>query len=416
MDDFDESKPSSYLMYLDVNNLYGYAMMQYLPLDNFRWTDVNVETIKNTPSDSNIGYILEVDLEYPQSLHDAHKDYPLCAQTQKPPNGKHEKLLLTLFDKNNYVVHYEMLKFLLSQGLVLKKIHRALRFTQSKWLNPYIQLNTDQRTRATNEFEKNLYKLMSNAVYGKTMENLRSRVDIKLKTKWLGRFGAAEMIAKPNFKKRTIFAEELLAIEMSKTEILMNKPIIIGMSVLDISKVVMCEFHYDHMKPKYGENIEVIYTDTDSFIYEIKCEDFYADMGQDICRYDTSDFKDHQTVPRMNKKVPGLMKDENNGQCMTEFVGLRSKMYGVRVNNVDAMKKAKGVKRYVLNKKITFDDYTNCIKNLCTLKKTQNSIRSFAHNVFTIAQEKIALNPFDDKRHISEDGINTLPWGHYSLN
>lgn len=418
MAEYDASQTSSFLMYLDVNNLYGYAMMKHLPINGFEWCTVDIATIQNTSDASPVGYILEVDLEYPDYLHDLHKDYPLCAESKCAPNGKQKKLLLTLNNKENYVVHYHMLKFILSQGLILKKIHRALRFNQSNWLQPYIQLNTDQRTKAENEFEKNLYKLMSNAVYGKTMENLRSRVDIKLKTKWLGRYGAAAMIAKPNFKRRTIFDEKLVAIEMVKTEIVMDKPIVIGMSILDISKVVMCDFQYNYMRPKYGENVEVVYTDTDSFVYEIRCDDFYVDMKADVHKYDTSDFDSDNVygMPKVNKKIPGLMKDENNGKCMTEFVGLRSKMYSVRVDGRDAMKKAKGVKKYVLNKKITFKDYMDCIQNNAVISQTQNSIRSKAHSVYSITQQKIALSPFDDKRCILEDGINTLPWGHFSLN
>lgn len=407
-------------MYLDINNLYGDAMMKALPLDGFEWCDgssINFEQIKNMSDDSPVGYIFEVDLEYPVDLHDHHKDYPLCSETRVPPGSKHEKLLLTLFDKTGYVIHYTMLKFVLQQGMVLKKIHRTLKFNQSKWLHPYIALNTHQRTIATNDFEKNLYKLMSNAVYGKTMENIRTRVDIKLKTYWNGRYGAAELIAKPHFKRVKIFDENLVAIEMAQTELKMNKPIVIGMSVLDISKVVMCNFHYNYMKPKYGENVETLYTDTDSFIYKIFCGDFYADMMDDIHKYDTSDYDvDNQyKMPRLNKKVPGLMKDENNGKIMTEFVGLRSKMYSVRVNNRDAIKKAKGVKQYVLKKSICFEDYLNCIRNNCIISRDQNSIRAKDHVVYTITQNKIALSGADDKRHILPDGINTLPHGHYSL-
>lgn len=311
-DNFDEKKPSTYLMYLDVNNLYGYAMMKYLPLGDFEWIEqIDINIILSTSDTSCVGYILEVDLEYPQHLHDAHKDYPLCAESRKPPKSKYNKLLLTLYDKCNYVVHYQMLKLLVNQGLILKKVHKVLKFTQLDWLKPYIQLNTEQRTIATNEFEKNSYKLMSNAVYGKTMENLRSRVEIKLKTDWLGRFGAAELIAKPNFKKRTIFSEDLVAIEMHKTDILMNKPIVIGMSILDISKVVMCEFHYNYMKPKYGENVEVVYTDTDSFMYEIKCDDYYADMIEDINKYNMI-----QAISHLQLRYIIRMKISRNWKCL----------------------------------------------------------------------------------------------------
>lgn len=392
-------------------------MLQSLPLKEFRWCNDDIEQIKNTSDDATTGYILEVDLEYPINLHNPHQDYPLCAETCTPPGSKHKKLLLTLYDKTNYVIHYTMLKFVLSQGLILKKVHRVLKFHQCQWLKPYIMLNTTQRTNAENDFEKNLYKLMSNAVYGKTMENLRNRVDVRLKTKWEGRYGAAEFIAQPNFKRRKIFSENLVAIEMLKTEILMDKPLVIGMSVLDISKVVMCDFHYNYMKPKYGEDVRILYTDTDSFIYTICCDDFYNDMKADIHKYDTSDYADKNAykMPQVNKKVPGLMKDENNGKCMTEFVGLRAKMYSIRVDNKDAIKKAKGVKKYVLNKKICFDDYLRCIRNNCTITETQNTIRSKNHTVFTIEQSKIALSPLDDKRKILSNGIDTLPYGHFSL-
>lgn len=259
---------------------------------------------------------------------------------------------------------------------------------------------------------------MSNAVYGKTMENLRSRVDIKLKTYWYGRYGAANLFAKPNFKKMKIFDSELVAIEMSQTELKMDKPIVIGMSVLDISKVVMCEFHYDYMKPKYGENVEVLYTDTDSFIYRIICEDFYNDMKEDLNKYDTSDFdKDNiYNISRVNKKVPGLMKDELNGKCMIEFVGLRSKMYSIRVNKKKVeIKKAKGVKNYVLKKSICFNDYLACLDTNCEISRDQNSIRSKNHIVYTIKQKKKVLSGRDDKRHILSDGIRTLPHGHFSI-
>lgn len=420
MDDFDPLKPSSYLMYVDENNLYGASMAQTLPLNGFKWSDDNIDQIKSTADDSPTGYILEVDLEYPTGLHDSHKDYPLCAETRIPPGGKHKKLLLTLFNKKNYVIHYTMLKFVLSQGLILTKVHRVLKFRQSMWLRPYILLNTVQRTRATNDFEKNLYKLMSNAVYGKTMENLRNRVDIKLRTKWQGRYGAAQLIAQPNFKRRKIFDENLVAIEMLKTIIKMNKPIVIGMSVLDISKVIMYDFHYNYMKKKYEENVEILYTDTDSFVYKIMCEDFYADMKDDIERYyDTSDYPENNVygIPRMNKKIPGKMKDENNGDVMTEFVGLRSKMYSIRVRRMKhpVIKKAKGVKKYVLDKNINFDDYLRCVETNATISRVQRSIRAKNHRVYTIEQEKNVLSPLDDKRYILANGIDTLPHGHFSL-
>lgn len=153
-----------------------------------------------------------------------------------------------------------MLQFVLQQGMILCKVHRVLQFNQSKWMKPYIELNITLRTKASNEFEKNLYKLMCNAIYGKTMENVRVRSDIRIKTEWDGRYGARKLISQPNFKRASVFDEKLIAAHMEKTNAVMNKPIAIGMTVLELSKVLMCDFHYNHMKVKYGGNLEIIYT------------------------------------------------------------------------------------------------------------------------------------------------------------
>lgn len=262
MKNFNPADPSSFLMYLDANNLYGYAMMQSLPLNKFEWCtdkDFDREKILALDDDADHGYIFEVDLDYPVELHDKHNDYPFCAEKIKVPGSKGniKKLLLTLTNKRNYVVHYTMLKMALQQGLILKKVHRVLSFRQQKWLKPYIELNTEMRKRATNEFEKNFYKLMANAIYGKTMENVRGRIDLRLVRKWEGRFGAETYIAKPNFKRSIAFSENFVAIEMMKTSIKFDKPIAIGMAVLDISKIVMYNFFYNHLKQQYGDDVQL---------------------------------------------------------------------------------------------------------------------------------------------------------------
>lgn len=420
MREYDEKNESKYLVYLDANNLYGYSMMQHLPIDSFQWSQkkFDSDSIMQIASDSLTGYIFEVDLDYPQHLHDEHKGYPFCPESQTVPNTKNDKKLLsTLHNKKNYVIHYKMLQCALRNGLVLKKIHKVLEFAQSEWLKPYIELNTMLRTQAKNEFEKNFYKLLINAIYGKTMENMRSRIEIFLKTKWKGRYGASKLIALPNFKKYTIFDENLTAIELNKVEILMDKPIAIGMAILDISKVLMYDFYYGHLKAKYGDKIEMIYTDTDSFILEINTDCFYSDMLIDLNKFDTSDYSESNSfnIPRVNKKIPGLFKDELNGKIMTEFVGLRSKMYSVKTEGITSMKKAKGIKKNVLAKTIGFDDYLKCIRDNCTITRSQNTFRCKKHTVFTVKQVKIALSPFDNKRYILDDNVHTLPWGHYKI-
>ncbi|XP_053985489.1 uncharacterized protein LOC128879938 [Hylaeus volcanicus] len=229
MQSHDPSKASSYLMYLDVNNLYRWVMCQPLPYAEFRWVD-NVANfdVSSIAADSPTGYILEVDLEYPQRLHDIHGDLPSCPTRGKPPGKREDKLLATLYDKQRYVIHYRNLQQCTRHGIRITKIHRVLQFAQSPWFRDYIELNTKFRTLATNDFEKNLYKLMNNAVFGKTMENVRNHVDVKLVSKWEGRYGVEAMIAKPNFHSCSVFSEDLVAIELRKLAVKFNKPIYVG--------------------------------------------------------------------------------------------------------------------------------------------------------------------------------------------
>ncbi|XP_077260494.1 uncharacterized protein LOC143896465 [Temnothorax americanus] len=418
MQSYDTSKPSSYLMYFDVNNLYGWAMCQPLPYADFRWVeDVSNFEFSAIALDSPTGYILEVDLEYPQNKHDAHADLPFCPTRDKPPGKRQDKLLATLYDKKRYVTHYRNLQQCTRHGLRVTKIHRVLQFAQSPWLCNYIELNTKFRTLAKNDFEKNLYKLMNNAVFGKTMENVRNHVDVKLVTKWNGRYGAEALISKPNFHSRSVFSENLIAVELRKLEVKFDKPIYVGMCILDISKVCLYEFHHEYMSPLYRDKCRIMYTDTDSLIYHIECEDVYENVKRDIARFDTSDYAIDNAygITLENKKVPGLMKDENNGAIMTEFVGLRAKMYALRVDGKKDCKKAKGIKSNVVARSITFDDYTRCLRDEIEMKRQQACIRSEKHEVYTVSETKIALSPYDDKRYIIPNSTDTLPWGHYRI-
>ena len=273
------------------------------------------------------------------------------------------------------------------------------------------------RKNAKNEFEKNLFKMMNNAVYGKTMENKRKHQNVKLRTKWEGRYGVEALIARPNFHSRKIFDENLVAIKLRKTEILMDKPIYIGFCVLELSKICLYDFHYEFMNQVLPGKCKILYTDTDSLIYQIHHPNVYEFMKQHIEHFDTSDYPidNCYDMPRVNKKVVGLMKDECNGRIMTEFVGLRSKMYSVRVEGQDRMKKAKGVKASVVRTTIDFDDYLVCLAENLTQYRTQYLFRSKNHVIQTIKQTKLALSPYDDKRYLLFNSIDTLPHGHYNI-
>ncbi|XP_024867540.1 uncharacterized protein LOC112451868 [Temnothorax curvispinosus] len=414
----DSSRPSTYLMYLDVNNLYGWAMCEPLPHTEFQWVD-DAESldVMSVTLDSAIGYILEVDLAYPRELHDAHADLPFCPMRDKPPEKRCDKLLATLCDKSRYVLHYRNLQQCVKHGLRVTKIHRALRFAQSPWLRGYIELNTELRTRASNDFEREMYKLMNNAVFGKTMENVQDHVDVRLVTCWDERYGAEAMIAKPNFHSRSVFAEDLMAVELRRLEVRLNKPIYVGMSILEISKTRVYDFHYDYMVPLYRERCKIMYTDTDSLIYFLECDDVYENMKRDIARFDTSGYPENNAycMPRVNKKVPALMKDENDGAVMTEFVGLRAKMYALKVEGKSDTKKIKGVKRNVVARTITFNDYMHCLNDAIQQSRRQSCIRSTLHKVYTVSELKLAFSPYDDKRYVVFGSYDTLPWGHYKI-
>ena len=280
------------------------------------------EFIKNYDEDSDKGYILEVDVKYPKKLHDLHSDLPFSREIMKIDKCK--KLVCNLNNKKDYVVHIRSLKQALNHILVLKKVHRVIQFNQEAWLKPYIDMNTELRKKAKNYFEKDFVKLMNNAVFGKTMENMRKHRDIKLVTTDKRR---NQLVAEPNYHTTKWFSENLLAIEMKKTKVKMNKPIYLGLSILEISKTLMYEFWCDYMKPKYGDNVKLCYMDTDSFIMHIKTEDFYEDIADDVeTRFDTSNYElDRPLSTGKNKTVIRLMKDELGGKIMTELVALRPK-------------------------------------------------------------------------------------------
>lgn len=405
---FDPSKPSKYITYLDANNLYGWAMSKPLPVKDFKW--MNEEELSEWRS---IPCILEVDLNYPQELHDLHNDYPLAPE--RLTVGGVDKLIPNLNSKAKYVVHHEALKLYESLGLKVTKVHRGIKFTESAWLKEYIELNTNLRAKAKSDFEKDFFKLMNNSVFGKTMENLRKRVDIHLVN---SEKRAAKLTSRPNFKHLTIFNEDLSAIEMKKTKILYNKPVYLGMSILDLSKTLMYDFHYNYIKPKYGGRAKLLFTDTDSLAYEVETEDFYKDIKANVKElFDTSNYPmDHPVIPSgLNKKVVGMFKDEAGGKIIEEFVGLRAKLYAYKMYEGKEEKKCKGVKKNVIAKDIKFNDYKKCLFEGTSQLRKMTVIRSRNHEVFTEEVNKVALSGNDDKRFILPNRVNTLAHGHYRI-
>ena len=437
-EDYDKSKPSSYISYLDANNLYGLAMCKKLPYKNIKFVKDNFteEDIKYYNSDySSKGYILDVDLEYPKECHDKHIDYPLAPEimnitadmlsdVQKqiykeynngndPKDEKTNKLILNVMDKQNYVLHIDVLKFYLKQGIKIKKINRVIEFRHKQWLKPWIDFNTEKRKEAKSDFERDMYKLMNNAVYGKTMQNVRNQIDFEL-VDTPERY--QKCVNNPNFKYRHIINENLIGVEKAKSVIKLNKPVYVGMCILDLSKQHMYSFYYDILKKKYQDNVRLIYTDTDSFVIHTKTEDIYDDFNHIAHLMDFSGYDvEHKCYDKTNKKKLGCFKDECDGKIITNFIALKPKSYCFKIHNeAKEEKKSKGIPKQKVKKEISYNHYNDTLENNNCDTITFNSIRSKAHQIYSVSQTKKSLCNFDNKRYWI-DNYNSVPYGYYGI-
>ena len=282
MSDYDPKNPSSYIFYVDENNLYGNSMSKNLPYDIERkMTKLELKDWRK------YACALVVDLEIPKNLHDYLNAFP-PAPEHLTINGV-KKLVPNLRDKNEYLVYSELLAFYVDKlGLKITHIHRGYIFKVSKWLRPYIDNNTQKRIKALKEKQgskENFYKKCNNSIYGKTIENPRKRCNVEL-VNCVER--AKKLNQSPEYLKFTIFSENLVAVHKKKTVVNCNKPIYIGFVILELSKLKMYQTYYEYLKPKFGDRIELLYTDTDSFILHIQSEDLYEEILNDVKeRYDT---------------------------------------------------------------------------------------------------------------------------------
>jgi hypothetical protein len=432
--DYNPEKEHSYIQYFDANNLYGWSMSQPLPVAEFKFMsryEIDQLDIMSVPDDAETGFMLEVDLSYPPRLHDLHNDLPLAPEKlivsddllspyqlelKKELGPSHSakvgKLVPNFFPKSRYVLHYRNLKYYLEKGMILEEIHRVMSFTQKPWIKPYVDFNTVQRQKASSASEKNFFKFMNNALFGKTMQNLRMQITIKLTTSG---DKARNLVAKPNFQSFTLINDDLVAIKMKPVSLFWDKPTYTGACILDLSKLHLYKFHYDVMKSKYGNKAQLLFTDTDSVCYHIVTNDLYSDMKQFASHMDTSNFpKSNPCYSLINDRKLGFFKDECAGIQPLEFVGLRSKMYSLLLP--DSIKAAaKGIQRSFFKKHIKHDTF---VKSLMTQEKTRaifKRIRSRNHKMRTETVEKDGHNPYDDKRYILFDGYTTLTYVHYKI-
>jgi hypothetical protein len=439
MDDYNEQEEDSFVVYIDKTNLYGEGLLQYLPVYGFEYESkefvdsVTHETVLSWGDEDEIGRILVVDLVYPTNLHlkSEHNEYPLAPEKLSVSSSQlsvHQKDLLKIHNiiysnkikklvphlgnRVKYTVHYRNLKFYLEKGLILTKVHRIIRFNQKPWCRELVMKVSDLRKMASDNFEKDLFKLVINSIFGKSAQQVRNKMNVKI----VNSVAKAKFYTKKaNFVKFEILSPDVVIIFMRHVKVVLDKPIYTAFTVLEVSKVFMYDWHYNKVKKWYGNNAQFLFTDTDSLAYHIKTKDFYKDLEKHKDEFDFSGFDEsHPLYSTKNKKVIGKMKDESDGKILYSFIGVSPKMYSFAGKGIHKLA-LKGVKTNIRNKFVTHDIFKKVLleqkKYLCSM----NLIRSKQHVLTTSNLTKVAIHSFDSKRFILEDGFSTLAHNHFLI-
>ena len=321
--------------------------------------------------------------------------------------GEVNKLIPHLRNKDNYILHYKNLQLYKSLGMKVKKIYKVLKFKQSDWLKKFVMFNTEKRMHAASRFEKRFFKLMVNSVYGKTMENLRKRVNVKLIN---NEKDYLKCVSRPTFVSQKILDKNLVAIHKIKPLLLLNKPIYAGFCVLELSKLLMYDWHYNYFAKIFDCNL--LFTDTDSLVYEIRSvDDVYEKIYEDKDLFDFSDYsKESRFYDVSNKNVIGKMKDEMGGQVISEFIGLKSKMYSLITVDNEEKVRTKG-----LNKNLKYDKFYDALFDKKVIRHNMKRIQAKKHRLGTYNICKVSLSCFDDKRYVLDDGVKSLAYGQKDI-
>ena len=429
-----QSDENKQILYIDANNLYGWAMSQYLPIGEFEKLNFPeeyeleqiVEDLRFIPDDNEYGFFIECDLLYPAEIKEKTKNFPFCPyQTKADPDSfsdymnsvkqlnykPTQKLVCDVTNKSKYMIHYRMFKFYLNQGMKVTKIHTIYRFKRSPWLAKYIDHNTQKRTVAKTNFEKDLYKLMNNAFFGKTMENVRDRTNLE----FIDHSQIDQIIkrqSKLSFKGIVDHYSKFSVYKFDKEKTVFDKPIYLGFSVLELSKLLMYEFYYHTLEPYWQNKVQLHYMDTDSFILSFNANnrELINFLQENKDEFDFSELnKSHELYNPINKKVIGKMKIETSPVLVLDtFTALRSKSYSFSYNSIIQKAKQKGIQ-----KAPKCEEYQNSLFNSETSSSTNISIRSNLHNLTVEKQPKLCLNPFDDKR-LYINPIQSLPWDKHT--
>lgn len=457
--DFNPEMTKQFLMFLDANGLYAWAMSQKLPIDSFMWVeckDFNLEKAL-ADCDGHYGYFIEGDFMCPNQHHDSQNDYPCFPENKVVTNDmlsplmkkerefletnmnikcpEESKLIPNLHPKTDYVVHINALKLYLEQGWEVVNIKRVLKFRQCAWMKPYIDLCMEERKKATDsgdDFGKQFFKDMANIVYGKTMENVRNRINMELV---VDENRLQKLVNKPTIKHcEKINHEGLHTIQLSRLKLTLNKPIYVGVAVLNLSKYLMYDFFYNTLRVLYP-TCRMIYTDTDSLLVLIETEDVYKDIRDHKLLRDTMDLSNfpvnHPVFEGMSEdKIKdaqvrnqrnGAFKCEMKGKYLKEVVCLKSKMYSAIDDDEYQKSTAKGVNA-IIQSELRHDNYKRCKfhnyngSDMVQRATMFNFTVDSKHNIFLTQMRKTTLSCSDDKRYYLDNGIDTLAHGHFQIN
>ena len=421
------------LVYADVNNLYGHAMRMSMPLGDYEWLTeeemASFDPHTMVSDDARTGYILEVTLEYPEELHLDHNSFPLAPEhiqideTMLSPYAtnalqtltrkkKHtaSKLSATLRTRREYTCHGLNLQLYLKHGLRLVEIHRGIKFTQKKFLKPYIDSCTAKRAAAKTKTAKDLQKLLANSLYGKLIESGSNRMDCRFVT---GKRAAILRNTDPRTQTNLIFHENLSVALMKKKSVRLNQSWAVGFTVLELSKYHMQKLYYEDIKPAFGRRVTVALSDTDSWVMKLPAPT--TDLALTRIRHlmDFSNYPDgHALRDDSVKNQTGFLKNECPGTEIREVVGVRSKTYAIRTQDAGVQRRCKGVKSNTRDH-ITMADYRKCVRAdmLAEHSVVQHTIQSRKHKNMLLQQRKLALSSFDDKRYLLPCGQHSVPYG-----
>lgn len=404
-----------------------------LPCAAYEWYNPKIPKrdvtrfITNLDADGSHGYIIECDLTYPEELHEMHNDFPLApeqvevtyanlskyAKTALKETGtfsttyKSSKLMSTFFKRKNYIVHLKNLQLYIELGMKLTKIHRILRFEQSAFLKPYIDMCSEKRQLSPNKFEKDLWKKLANSVFGKTLQDPSKYKTVKLH---LNEKSFQKAANSPTYKSTTILHEDMVLTSHDIAEPKFDKPFAVGFSILELSKWYMFYFYYNVLLERVPyQNVNLLMTDTDSFCLQIKNFSLSA-----IADYmDFSNYpKDHNLHDTSCQATPGFFKNELPIKKCEAFCGVRSKCYALKLEG-EEKKVCKGLGRPAIQNRLQFSDYTSSLSEKKAIRHYFTTISSKKQQVRTVVQNKTAFSHFDSKRYIFDCGIHSRPYKPY---